>query len=149
MGTYTRFSFKASLRRDTPDEVIELLKNVICDITFADPIIDRKIFVGPGEIVTAKGKVKHPFFTCERWYMLLLSVNWDDAMSGGNFFLNGDTWILHLETEFKNQDDEINQFIDWITPYIHEGRKARKYLGWSKHENRDQEHYWKQKEAIK
>lgn len=33
MGTYTRFSFKASLRDDTPEEVIEILSQVLIEHT--------------------------------------------------------------------------------------------------------------------
>ena len=48
-----------------------------------------------------------------------------------------DCWIIDLHTEFKNYDNEIEKFINWITPFV-TGRKKRECVGWWKSESMDE-----------
>jgi len=83
-----------------------------------------------------KPELNHPFFKCERWYMLFLSTNWDDEMQGGKLYKENSRWVLDLHTEFKNYDGEIDHFFDWITPFV-VGRRKKQYVGYWKNENID------------
>lgn len=121
MGTYTEFAFKAKLRKDTPTEVIKFLQQTV----------DGNIGVEKGLFHDCDGpkpEILHPFFQCSRWYMLFLSTNWGN-ISGSSFCLENGLYVLNIHSEFKNYDDEIDLFIDWIKPYII-GRKKREYVGY-------------------
>jgi hypothetical protein len=124
MGHYTTLVFKAKLKKDTPEQVIQLLERVLIQKDLG--LGDKTMFSFEDVF---KLEIPHLFFQCERWYMLLTATNWDDKMQGGSFYKKGDYWALDLHTEFKNYDNEIDHFIDWVTPYV-VGRKRKQYLGW-------------------
>lgn len=71
--------------------------------------------------------------------MCLLSNDFGTT-KGGKFYHNGGQWVLELDTYFKNYNDEIEHFVDWIAPYVG-GRKKKQYLGWSKGEDRSDRDY--------
>jgi hypothetical protein len=128
MGYYTELKCKIVLRKDTPDEVIVLLKRVIIDgdwgIGDATSFTNDQVF---------KPEIQHPFFKCPRWLDVFVSVNcdWD---KGSKFYQKNNYWILNIHTDYKNYDDERDHFLDWITPYV-AGRKKRQYIGWFKGED--------------
>lgn len=130
MGHYTNFRFKAKLRIDTPKEVLTLLDN-----TINKGITDKVIFTSED---IPRPAIEHPFFDCRRWYMLFLSTNFDKSLQGGRFYLKNNRCVLDIHTEFKNYDDEIDQFMDWIKPYV-SGRKKKQYVGYEKPEWSDTE----------
>jgi hypothetical protein len=130
MGSYTELQCKIKLRKDTPENIIYLLKRVIIN---GDLGHDKSLFKTEDVF---KPELNHKFFECDRWYMLFLSTNWSD-IQGGKFYQQGGYWVIDLHTEFKNYDSEIDNFIDWITPFI-VGRKKKQYVGWSKHEAMNQ-----------
>ena len=39
-------------------------------------------------------------------------------------FQKDNQWFLDLHTEFKNYDEEVDHFMDWITPYTETIEKA-------------------------
>ena len=117
MGYYTTLKCKFKLKKDTPDSVLNLLKKVLIDID-----LDCEDLL-----------VKHEFFQCERWKNLFLSTNGSD-IQGGKLYKENDYWTVDLHTEFKDYDNEIDKFIDWINPYI-VGRKKKQYIGKWKDEN--------------
>lgn len=120
MSTYTNFKCKIHLRSDTPEEVVSLIdKTVKGDIG-----VDKVIFHSSD---VPDSSIDHIFFQCERWYFLFLSTNWGST-EGAKFYRSGNHWVLELDTEFKNYDDEIEKFVDWITPYV-AGRKKKQYIG--------------------
>lgn len=132
MGHYTELKFKAKLKQDTPGNVVNILKRVINE---------RDLGLGHDKVLFTsedvfKPELDHPFFKCERWYMLLLSTNWDDKMQGGKFYEENDRWVLDLHTEFKNYDSEIDHFLEWIKPFI-VGRKKKQYIGYWRSEDMD------------
>ncbi len=129
MGSYTNLIFKAKLRKDTPDNVISLLKRVLIDHDLG--LGDAKIFKTEDVFVP---DIDNPFFKCDRWYMLFKSTNWDDTMQGGKFYEDKGYWILDLHTEFKNYENEIGLFVDWISPFV-VGRKKKQYVGRWRWEN--------------
>jgi hypothetical protein len=129
MGHYTELQCKIKLRKDTPDNVVSILKRVLIerDLGHDKVLFDTKDVFKP--------ELDHDFFKCERWYMLFLSTNWGD-IQGGKMYQEKEYWVVYLHTEFKNYDSEIDKFIDWITPFI-VGRKKKQYVGWWQSENMD------------
>lgn len=130
MGYYTTFKFKATLKRDLPEDVVSILKKVV---TEGDLGHNKEMFHS-NDVFTPE--IEHPFFKCERWYMLFLSTNFDNDMPGGKFYEKGHYWVLDLHTEFKNYGSEVDHFMDWITPYI-AGRKKKQFVGSWQGENDD------------
>lgn len=131
MGYYTELKLNIKLKKETPDNIIEFLKKVLID---KDIGVDNKFLFKSGDVF--KPWFSHDFFKCQRWYMLFLSTNWDEDMQGGKLREDKGNWTVNLHTEFKNYDDEIDKFMDWITPYI-VGRKKRQYVGQYQGENMD------------
>ena len=130
MGTYTEFKFAARLKHDTPKEVIQFLQKVI---------VERNIGVENTFFKTEdveKPKLNHPFFQTERWYMLFLSNNFFDDIITSQFKFLKNRWEITIHSEFKNYDDEIELFIDWIKPYVI-GRKKKQYVGYYNVEGHD------------
>ena len=123
MGYYTELKFKAKLKQDTPDNVVSILKRVINERDLGHD----KVFFKSEDVF--KPEIDHPFFKCERWYMLFLSTNSDDQKQGGKFYEENGRWVLDLHTEFKNYDSEIDHFFEWIKPFI-VGRKKKQYVGY-------------------
>ena len=130
MGYYTELKFKAKLKQDTPENVVNILKRVINEHDLGH---DKALFNSEDVF---KPEIDHPFFKCERWYMLFLSTNWDDEMQGGKFYEENGRWVIDLHTEFKNYDSEIDHFFDWIKSFI-VGRKKKQYVGYWRGENMD------------
>ena len=129
MGHYTELQCKIKLRKDTPDNVVSTLKRVLIERDLGH---DKVIFNTEDVF---KPELNHEFFKCERWYMLFLSTNWGN-IQGGKMYQEKEYWVVDLHTEFKNHDNEIDKFIDWITPFI-VGRKKKQYVGWWQSESMD------------
>lgn len=128
MGHYTELHAIIKLRKDTPKEVIDLLRRVVKDGDIG--IGEKRIF---NHTDVPKPDIDHPFFDCTRWYMLLLSNNFDPN-KGSSFIETTSGVTIKLNTEFKNYDNEIEHFFSWIKPYVR-GRKKKTYLGWWKPES--------------
>jgi TFIIF-interacting CTD phosphatase-like protein len=104
MGMYTELIFGASLKKETPSEVIETLKYMI------------------GE---SKSKPDgYPFPDGRHEYMLEsssyyfgvsepLSKMWYDEISHD--------WRMSTRSNVKNYENEIESFLNWIKPYISYG----------------------------
>lgn len=124
MGSYTRFNCKIRLRHDTPPEVINILK--MCTSKDENETFD----ICPVALFNTSD-----FFKCRWWVSLFSSKNLDDSLGGSKFYQKSNNrWVLEIDTDFKDYDDEINKFLDWIKQYV-AGRKVKTYIGWSKHES--------------
>ena len=108
MGHYTQLKFKAILREDTPKEVTDFLTKTI---VLKDVGMDDLQIYNVSDV--PKPKLDHPFFNCTRWHMLFHCTNFDNTLFGSIFSDN----LLEIASEFKNYEDEIDHFIDWITPF--------------------------------
>jgi len=128
MGYYTELKFDVKLKKDTPENVVNILKRVIIEHDLGH---DKALFKTEDVF---KPELNHQFFKCERWYMLFLSTNFDDEMQGGRFYEENGRWTINLHTEFKNYDNEIDNFFDWIKPFI-VGRKKKQYVGYYRGED--------------
>ena len=132
MGYYTELKFDVKLKQDTPENVVNILKMVINERDLGH---DKVLFSSEDVF---KPELNNPFFKCERWYMLFLSTNFDDEMQGSRFYEENGRWIINLHTEFKNYDSEIDNFFDWIKPFI-AGRKKKQYVGYYRGEDMEQQ----------
>ena len=103
------------MQRDTPKQVVDLLERVIVKGDLGTPYHDA--FFSSDVF---KPEIDHNFFKCERWYQLL-NGKLESRPNG--------TWLLTIDSEFKNYGNEKELFLDWIVPYI-KTRKKILYLGW-------------------
>lgn len=120
MGMYTELILGCKLKKDTPEDVIQILK----------------FLVGDGE--KPKALPCHEFFTSARWDIALtmssyyfaicesLQKFWKDKIS--------ETWIISTRSNIKNYDNEIEKFLDWLKPYIHQGSGQRNFFAISCYE---------------
>lgn len=121
MGMYTEFVFAIELKKETPKDVINVLKYM----TEEELIEDIKIESLP----------KHSFFDTRRWEGLFISdSDYFDGITNTILKLDPltESYCLTVRSNLKNYDNEIDKFIDWIKPYI-EGY-GHKFLGYRRHE---------------
>ena len=120
MGMYTDFCFDAELKKDTPADVIELLKK------WQDR--DWQPTVPP-----------HPFFSLGRWRCIGADMSY--YFDGPGYFNCvfdeiADTHYLQVRGNLKNYEGEIESFVDWIKPYLN--KMPGEFLGFSRYEETDQ-----------
>ena len=102
MGMYTEIFFRAELRTDVPTKVIDLIRAWITN-EVPDNLPD------------------HPLFKCDRWGTLLNGGSaYFPTMVSPVFARGGFSheWELSFNSSLKNYDGEIQQFFDWINPYL-------------------------------
>ena len=103
MGRYTQLTMTYYLKAATPPEVLAVHKYLLGDDGgFPDP------FPGP--------LPEHPLFQCDRWDSI--------GRGGGEYpgpfraftpaFREG--WEVGFSCSFKDYDDEIRHWLDWIGP---------------------------------
>ncbi len=104
MGMYTEFHLNLAIKKSIPEDVVESL-NYVCNV---GNVLNVKL---PG----------HEFFQTERWncfanmssyYFRIIShsvFQWDKI---------GHYYLLNIKCNFKNYDDEIIKFLNWIEPYV-------------------------------
>lgn len=111
MGYYTKFEFKARLKKNTPENILNLIKNVTSnDYGQGDAVMWS---VGDGTV--PRPNIDHEFADCPRWYQLFII---------SSFKFN----TLEINGEFINYGNEIELFIDFITPWV-SGHSSRKHVG--------------------
>lgn len=105
MGMYTEFNIGVALKKNTPSEVIDILKYMVRDVE------DR-----PSTLPD------HPLFKTDRWFILFTC---------GSYYFDGETnsmfnfddidgkWYLTVRSSLKNYCSEIEKFLDWIRPYLY------------------------------
>lgn len=113
MGMYTELIFGAELKRETPTEVITILKSMVKGNK------------------TYRKLPNHPFFESARWKWLFRMGSYYFGIHDGNAELKFDdickAWHLNTRSNLKNYDDEIEKFLDWIKPYISQGSGYRDF----------------------
>ena len=101
MGMYTELIFGASLKKGTPNEVIECLKYMM------------------GEIEEKPNSLSDKFewlFRCASYYFGVcrpVTKMWKDRMDNA--------WVISTRSNIKNYHGEIEAFLDWIKPHIGSG----------------------------
>lgn len=119
MGMYTEFVCAIELKKDTPQDVINILDNM----TEGEDNYDFK--------------PNHPFFECDRWRWLFTMDSYYFSGRTNTKFEYDDiskTHYLTIRSNLKNYDDEINKFLNWIKPYIEMHGEDDEFLGYSRYE---------------
>ena len=107
MGMYTGLKMCFSLKSDTPAEIIDILK----------------IMVGETAVNTNVIAATHPLFQTTRWPIMLRcqSAIFPECNTGSFSVRLSEPadWSYGLNTtsSFKNYDDELEKFLNWIAPY--------------------------------
>lgn len=115
---YTALHLNVRLREDTPEEVIEILRYMINE--------ESKDSIPTPE---------HPLFATERWdYMLQCNSYYHNCWTGSEIIYDdiGRCYFLRVQCDFKNYDDEISKFVDWIAPYTEE--HPGEWIGYHRYE---------------
>lgn len=117
MGTYTDFSFNVELKEETDPNVIRILEAL----------------VNNQDLDGIENLPNHDFFKCDYW-ACVLGRNSDYYQFRKNRFgtLRHDKinscYLLASFNNFKNYNNEIEKFLDWITPYMAVGYET--VAGW-------------------
>jgi hypothetical protein len=112
MGMYTEIIFGAALRKDTPKHIIEIIQKMV----------NREGLYGL--------KPDHPFFESKcSWLLAANGSYYFPGIVEPQFKFNdiAEQWYLHLRTNIKNYNNEIEKFLDWIKPYIYKGSGTRDF----------------------
>lgn len=105
---YTEIIFGASLKKDTPNKVINALKYMIGEIK------DK-----PEDFPLPEGRFNW-LFQCGSYYFGVneaVSKIWLDDIDG--------EWKVSCRSNIKNYEGEIELFLEWIKPYIESGSGER------------------------
>jgi hypothetical protein len=81
----------------------------------------------------------HPLFSDEtRWrYMFQTNSYYHVPRSHASIEYDdiGEYWTLIVRCDFKNYEDEIDLFVDWIAPYIGGHEDGKHMIGYSRYED--------------
>jgi hypothetical protein len=119
MGMYTELVISTRIIDDS--EVINVLK-LMTDL-------------GVSEIEELP---KHPLFETPRWRHMLRSASYYFVPTPSSLLEYdgiGENWSFINRSDFKNYDNEINLFLDWLDPYI--DSSAGEMIGYSRYEECD------------
>ncbi len=101
MGMYTELKLNVELKQDVPDEVIHILEYMLDDSAHQPPLPD------------------HPLFKTARWSrMLHCGSPYFNTPTYSELLHEDSTYVLNIQCNFKNYDDEIDKFLDWLRPHI-------------------------------
>lgn len=116
MGMYTRFVLNVALRKETPDQVIKIIQQMLWD----------------DQIPAAEG-LEDPIFKTDRAaWMLQCSSYYHDNIRNSKFEFDeiSSQWKLSTVSDLKNYENEIKLFCDWIAPYV----ETKDFAGYSRYE---------------
>ena len=103
MGMYTEINVCFDLLKDTSKDIVEILHCLVDGID-APSILPE-----------------HKFFKCDRWNMVACcdSYYFDGSTNSKMVFDDiSKTWKINIRANLKNYDSEIEEFLDWLEPYI-------------------------------
>jgi len=103
MGMYTEIHFNSKLKKDVPQNIIEILQYMV----------DLK--------KEPENLPEHELFKCSRWSSLFVCDSYcfdADTHSTFRFDDISNTYCLCVRANLKNYDSEIEKFINWIMPYL-------------------------------
>jgi len=119
MGMYTELNFNSELKKDTPENIITILKCMIDGSFYEDELPD------------------HNFFKTNRWdWMLQSDSYYFDAKTESKLVKEEGKIYLRIQCNLKNYDREIEEFLDWIMPYC--DKEVGDYLGHSRYEESEE-----------
>ena len=118
MGMYTKICLDLKFKENLPLEVVEALKVLVGE---AD-----------GNLYTRSDFPDHEFFNSNRWdFMLRCSSFYHTPFSFAqlNYSDISKQYYLTSSSDFKNYDNEVELFFDFVKDYVKDG-----YLGYSLYE---------------
>lgn len=121
MGMYTKVNLIIKIKKDVPLNVKQIIESMFecCDL---EDMVARGIELP-----------NHKFFKDERrvWFPMSSGSYYFTGTTNSNLYYRDvdDKMVLHIDTDFKNYDDEIELFLDWIRPYIDASEYS--FLGYS------------------
>lgn len=126
MGMYTKFSVVIPIKRETPKEIQEVLVDLVENAGYK---------LDSGELQ----KPNHKFFEsdyfsaqCDSYYF---TGTHNSAVKYSHEFEEVHRLVLHIDCDFKNYEDNINLFLDFVAPYIDiEDMWQPTFLGYSLYE---------------
>jgi len=106
METYTELNCAFSLRRDTPDEVVDTL-----------------LYLTGQDDEEPKHLPEHPFFKAARWRHFLRGGPSNDkadsyGIAGLELSESSGRFCVTIRCNLIDFDTETDQFISWVAPYI-------------------------------
>lgn len=110
MSSPTEIKLKIILGKDTPDEVIDYLKKCIESNRELTPFTD------------------HEFFRCNRWEWIFNHMGYEGYLDPSIKEIPRG-WELIIHTDINYESGEIEEFVNWMRPFIW-GRRKKVYLGW-------------------
>ncbi|MBG9693236.1 hypothetical protein ABD91_21085 [Lysinibacillus sphaericus] len=131
MGDFTEVNLRLRLRRETPNEITNILNYLT------------------GKMRNSNSLPNHPFFNMNRWRSVCNAFNDDTGIQGKvtYFEFNNRYWDLCIRSIYKDRG-EIKAFLDWILPYIDE--TWLEFLGFIKSDSSDHPTlvYFKENEIV-
>lgn len=115
MGMYTEINVCFDLGKNTPKSVVEILYYLV-EGTNSPSILP-----------------KHNFFKCDRWDRIARcdSYYFDGSTLSKIIFDNiSKTWKVNIRANLKNYNFEIEEFLDWLQPYI----ETKGFIGYKRYE---------------
>lgn len=108
MGHYTRLKLDVQLQGDLPADVLAILQAMVAGNSheFATPL------------------PAHPLFACRNWDVIGYGAHsvFDDVIAPPHLQRAGEggatCWFLQMHFALKNYDNEIQQFLNWLGPYL-------------------------------
>jgi hypothetical protein len=121
MGMYTELIFGASLKKETPTQVIDALK-----------YINGEIEEKPKDFPLPEGRCEWMFRSGSYYFGISDGVTklWQDDQTK--------RWLLCARFNIKNYEDEIDTFLNWIKPYIESGSGNREMYAIKMYEEQDE-----------
>ena len=117
MGMYTELHYNVELKKDTPDNVIKVLKYMV------------------GDTLDTSESPDHALFSASRWDIMLRCDSYyfnADTHSTLRYDEMAKAYFLCVRSNLKNYSDEIALFIDWMSDYI--SASEGEFLGFWRYE---------------
>lgn len=121
MGMYTELHFNSELKKDISPEVIKVLEFMVNGGTAEPEVPD------------------HPLFNSNRWrFMFRCDSYYFDADTHSTLRFDdiSNSYYLCIRCNLKNYGDEIQNFVDWIRPYLE--KRSGDFLGFSRYEEMEE-----------
>lgn len=115
MGMYTKLQCNLMLKKDK--KLYEILQNLLGEKDTLD-----------------LSTINHDFFKTERCsYMLKCCSYYFTGTNNTKLIENEYQYILHIDCDFKNYNNEIDLFLDWISQYL-DGHLNYEFVGYYRYE---------------
>ena len=119
MGMYTELNVGVAFKKDTPNNVINIIKYMLNE--------DEFVYYELPD---------HPLFKTARWNFMLVSDSYYfDGQTDSSLHYDdiSSQYYLNVRCNLKNYDGEIEKFMEFIQPYL----DTRGFLGYTRYEEFD------------